>query len=357
MATTAHDIMALARETISSLKSRQLKAYMKANELKRSSQDTAADMRAKVLAHFNYNTGGFRIPELDAAHDAVAARIQEAIEVNEHDARQGERVLRDIQDHNGAQDWEGLCNRLTELGFEWSDDGLTVAVHAYGKILEADRYSELSRIVRDIEEAEEALEALDAARAAAALANVADPVTAEAPAPILDNGDLPEALQGRLCRQAKVLAELALRARENAQLAGDTATSLPETEAVDKAALLARALVHREWEATLLQHAIDEQKGFTQRRANRTTAPKERDARLPEGGTILERTYDGTLYRVRIEDDGSVTLLNDDGSDGGAYKSVSGVARAITGAAQNGYRWFKLAGGTQLKATDDETEE
>lgn len=59
------------------------------------------------------------------------------------------------------------------------------------------------------------------------------------------------------------------------------------------------------------------------------------DPRLPPAGTSLIRTYKGTSLEVRVLDDGLEY-------DGVRYKSLSAVAKAITGSHCNGYRFFRL---------------
>lgn len=60
-----------------------------------------------------------------------------------------------------------------------------------------------------------------------------------------------------------------------------------------------------------------------------------RDPRLPPPGTILHREYEGRVY--------DVTVLAD-GFDYGAekYRSLSAVAKEITGTSWNGFLWFGL---------------
>lgn len=53
-------------------------------------------------------------------------------------------------------------------------------------------------------------------------------------------------------------------------------------------------------------------------------------------GTVMVREYNGIVYRVRVLDDGRYEL------DGRAYKSLSAVARAITGSTYSGPVFFGL---------------
>lgn len=55
-------------------------------------------------------------------------------------------------------------------------------------------------------------------------------------------------------------------------------------------------------------------------------------------GTVLVREWDAREYRVKVTDDGRYEL------DGQSYKSLSAVARAITGAHWSGPAFFGLKG-------------
>lgn len=56
---------------------------------------------------------------------------------------------------------------------------------------------------------------------------------------------------------------------------------------------------------------------------------------LPRAGTILVREWQGTTHHVTVTDDGFLW-------NGKAHRSLSGIARAITGTAWNGPRFFGL---------------
>jgi Protein of unknown function (DUF2924) len=60
------------------------------------------------------------------------------------------------------------------------------------------------------------------------------------------------------------------------------------------------------------------------------------DSRLPSPGTVLTRKYKGALLQVRVLPTGFVY-------NGLAYRSLSAVARAITGAHCNGFLFFQGA--------------
>jgi len=68
-----------------------------------------------------------------------------------------------------------------------------------------------------------------------------------------------------------------------------------------------------------------------------TTSPfrVELDDRLPMAGTLLKREYKGQTIQVRVLQDGFEL-------DGDVYRSLSAVARKVTGAHWNGYHFFCL---------------
>ena len=74
-------------------------------------------------------------------------------------------------------------------------------------------------------------------------------------------------------------------------------------------------------------------------------AEKPRDPRLPEAGTVITREWRGETYEVTVGE-------TDFSYDGETYKSLSGVAKHITGQIQNGYRWFKLGEADTDKARE-----
>ena len=59
------------------------------------------------------------------------------------------------------------------------------------------------------------------------------------------------------------------------------------------------------------------------------------DPRLPRPGTILIRPYKGEEVRVTVQDDGFEY-------EGQLFRSLSAVAKAVTGTHTNGYLFFKL---------------
>ena len=65
-------------------------------------------------------------------------------------------------------------------------------------------------------------------------------------------------------------------------------------------------------------------------------AKPKRDARLPAPGTVLVREFNGKRHEVQILADGCLY-------GGTRYRSLSAVARAITGTPWNGFRFFQQA--------------
>ena len=65
------------------------------------------------------------------------------------------------------------------------------------------------------------------------------------------------------------------------------------------------------------------------------TIPANWDVRVPPPGQVIERHYKGKLLIVLIMTDGFEF-------DGERYKSLTAVARAITGSHCNGFHFFKL---------------
>ena len=63
--------------------------------------------------------------------------------------------------------------------------------------------------------------------------------------------------------------------------------------------------------------------------------PRPRDYRLPAPGTVLRRTYKGHPVEVQV-------LYRGFEYEGRRYRSLSAVARAVTGAHWNGYLFFNL---------------
>jgi len=70
-------------------------------------------------------------------------------------------------------------------------------------------------------------------------------------------------------------------------------------------------------------------------RGDRTETPAALTAPLPRSGTILVREWQGTAHHVTVADDGFLW-------NGRTYRSLSGIARAITGTNWNGPRFFGM---------------
>jgi hypothetical protein len=66
-------------------------------------------------------------------------------------------------------------------------------------------------------------------------------------------------------------------------------------------------------------------------------APADRNGRVPPPGTILTRPYKGETLQVKVLPEGFEY-------EGQVHKSLSAVAKAITGSHCNGYLFFRLAG-------------
>jgi hypothetical protein len=63
--------------------------------------------------------------------------------------------------------------------------------------------------------------------------------------------------------------------------------------------------------------------------------PVERDARLPRPGGVLTRTFQGKEIKVQVLDAGF-------GYEGKTWRSLSAIAKAVTGTSWNGYLFFGL---------------
>ncbi|CAM4493476.1 DUF2924 domain-containing protein [Corallococcus exiguus] len=71
----------------------------------------------------------------------------------------------------------------------------------------------------------------------------------------------------------------------------------------------------------------------------RAPAADGRDARLPPPGTVLTRAFKGTQHRVTVREDGIEY-------GGQLHRSLSSVAKLITGTAWNGFTFFGLKDGS-----------
>lgn len=71
----------------------------------------------------------------------------------------------------------------------------------------------------------------------------------------------------------------------------------------------------------------------TSARPRTSASPRPRDPRLPAVGTVITRTHAGTEHKVTIVADGFEY-------QGELYRSLSKIARVITGTPWNGYLFF-----------------
>ena len=76
---------------------------------------------------------------------------------------------------------------------------------------------------------------------------------------------------------------------------------------------------------------------FAAAEINTQTVRIKGDDRLPPPGTLITREYKGELMQVRVVPDGFEY-------EGEIYKSLSAVAKKITGQHCNGYHFFRLSG-------------
>lgn len=106
-------------------------------------------------------------------------------------------------------------------------------------------------------------------------------------------------------------------------------------------------------EGGLSERALARARELAQNADLRTTAPRARpvpasaavtkvafdtDSRLPVPGSVITRAYKGRTLRVVVRDDGFEF-------EGERFKSLSAVAKRITGSHCNGYLFFGLKGG------------
>jgi len=83
----------------------------------------------------------------------------------------------------------------------------------------------------------------------------------------------------------------------------------------------------------------------TQTGANRA-APATTDKRIPPPGTVLTRVYRGQAYHLVVRDDGFEY-------DGQVFRSLSAIAKVITGSHWNGLLFFKIAEPKRRRDTRD----
>ncbi|NVJ27520.1 DUF2924 domain-containing protein [Myxococcus sp. AM011] len=76
----------------------------------------------------------------------------------------------------------------------------------------------------------------------------------------------------------------------------------------------------------------------------RAPAADGRDARLPPPGTVLTRVFKGTTHQVTVREGGIEY-------EGQLHRSLSSVAKLITGTAWNGFSFFGLKAGNSKAVT------
>ena len=143
---------------------------------------------------------------------------------------------------------------------------------------------------------------------------------------------------GQLCeRYAELFGEKA-RSRHKAYLIRKIAWRL---QAIAEGGLSERARRRAEDLANEAEVRVTPPSGFDARNrpgsASATRATMPADRRLPAPGTAIVRQYKGQTLRVVVRPDGFEF-------DGNRYKSLTAVAKAITGSHCNGFRFFNLEG-------------
>ena len=84
------------------------------------------------------------------------------------------------------------------------------------------------------------------------------------------------------------------------------------------------------------KNAFDDPAGESPKKTTRTVKTlTPSDSRLPMTGTMINRTYKGKVHSVTVLEDGFAY-------DGRLYKSLSAVAKEITGSHWNGFKFFNL---------------
>ncbi len=82
--------------------------------------------------------------------------------------------------------------------------------------------------------------------------------------------------------------------------------------------------------------------------AKAANPPRERDPRLPRPGAVLTRTFQGKEHRVQVLDAGFLY-------DGKTWRSLSAIAKAISGTAWNGYLFWGLQTRAKAPAANGQT--
>lgn len=153
----------------------------------------------------------------------------------------------------------------------------------------------------------------------------------------MSTGDLVERyeeLHGQACRtrhRAYLIRKIAWRIQANAE--GD----LTERARRRAAELADDAEIRTMAPRTLV---CPPQPGEIRTRIRSLDAKDRRDPRLPPPGSAIVRQYKGRTIRVSVLADGEGFEL-----DGERYRTLSVVAKKVTGQHINGYRFFGLRGG------------
>jgi len=82
--------------------------------------------------------------------------------------------------------------------------------------------------------------------------------------------------------------------------------------------------------------------------AKAATPPRERDPRLPRPGGVLTRTFQGKEIKVQVLDAGF-------GYEGKTWRSLSAIAKAVSGTSWNGFLFFGLQTRAKAPAADGQT--
>ena len=136
-----------------------------------------------------------------------------------------------------------------------------------------------------------------------------------------------------------------LQAR-HAELFGETTTARHKTWLIRRLAWRLQALAEGDLSERARHRAAELARDADLRlRAPKTTATHDdcqpavgrgsANHRLPPPGTILTRSYKGQILQVQVLEHGFAF-------NGHVYRSLSAVAKAITGAHYNGYLFFRL---------------
>jgi hypothetical protein len=141
---------------------------------------------------------------------------------------------------------------------------------------------------------------------------------------------------GQLCERYAALFGEGSRTRHKAYLVRRIAWRL---QAIAEGDLSERARRRAEELADDAEVRVTPPRGCDRRprpdRASATPTIASTDPRLPSPGTAIVRKYKGQTLRVLVVPDGLEF-------DGNRYKSLSAVAKAVTGSHCNGYRFFRL---------------